>query len=290
MDGSALHDGPVTVPGLGEASDELYAGDPADFVARRDALVRDARARKDRQLAEALQKLRRPTVGAWYVNLAVRAGLPSLRALLGLGRQMRDAQARLDFKALAALNPQRADLERRVLADLTAHLAGLGVSAAPAALDEVRSTLRAAVADAEAADAVESGRLERPLEYAGLGGFPAVAVPAGREPQEVEPQTAEDDRLGELERRAREAEAELAASRAALEAERAERERAAARGALPGASRRLAAAEAAVVAAGADRDRLAEELAAAEDRLAAAEEERAEAADAVAALERAADG
>ena len=150
-------------------ADELYAGDPAEFVARRDALVKQARADKDRALADALKALRRPTFGAWYVNVASRARLTSLVEFLKLGRQLRAAQSALDFKTVVALGPRRAELERRVLSDLTAHLAHLGITASPAGLEEVRSTLRASLSDADASAAVEAGRLDRPLAYGDLG-------------------------------------------------------------------------------------------------------------------------
>jgi hypothetical protein len=125
-------------------------------------------------------------VGAWYVNLASRARLTALVEWQKLGRELRLAQAALDFNRVVALSPLRAELERRVLADLTAHLAALGIEASPAGLEEVRSTLRAALTDADAAAAVESGRLDKPLEYGSVGfdGF-AVAADATPEPHEV---------------------------------------------------------------------------------------------------------
>lgn len=63
------------VPGLDTAIEELYAGYPAAFVARRDELAKQARASGDRSLAAAIKALRRPTVGSWYLNVASRAGL-----------------------------------------------------------------------------------------------------------------------------------------------------------------------------------------------------------------------
>ncbi len=263
------------MPGLAEAADALYGGDPDDFVARRDALAKEARARKDRELAAAIKALRRPTVGAWFVNLAVRAGLTSLRELLRLGRELRAAQADLDFARVVALGSRRADVERRVLADLRAHLTHLGVAVSPAALEEVRSTLRAALTDADAAAAVEAGRLARPLEYGGLGALGAVAAaepeldaqadaepdadadaadpqPAADPQQHAQPEAAVtglakpdeetgDDDLAELER-------EAAAAEAALAAVRARRERLLARCAVDEARQRLEAAEAALAA------------------------------------------
>lgn len=150
---------------LADAVDELYAGDPTAFVARRDALVKDARARKDRPLANAIKALRRPTVGAWYVNLAARARLTSLVELLRLGEELREAASGQDFRRVVSLGPERAALERRVLRDLTAHLGALGVTATAPGLEEVRSTLRAALERQDAADAVRAGALDRPLGY-----------------------------------------------------------------------------------------------------------------------------
>lgn len=309
------------------AVDALYAGDPADFVAGRDALIKQARARKDRPLAADLKRLRRPTVGAWYVNLAMRAGLTSLREWLKLGRELRDAQAALDFPRVVALGPRRAELERRVLADLAAHLGQLGVTVSAPALEEVRSTLRAALTDADAAAAVASGRLERPLEYGALMPVSAPTPGGGQSPGEgegvgegeaegvgeteavgegetegegeaerpetrpdtaSEPEPPEDD-LDELERQAATAEAALAASRELLESVRAQRARLLARRQLTSAEQRLAAAAAEATAARAEHDRLSAALGAAAERLAAALADEADAVASLAALQRAAE-
>ena len=149
--------------------DELYAGDPAQFVARRDEAAKGARSAGDRESAAAIKALRRPSVGAWYVNVAVRAGLISLHEWLKLGERLRAAQAACDFAAVRAASAERAPLEQRVVSDLTAHLAAAGVAATASGVEEVRTTLRAALADEAAADAVRAARLSRPLEYAGFG-------------------------------------------------------------------------------------------------------------------------
>lgn len=170
---------------LDRAADELYGGDPAAFVARRTELVKRARAAKDRPLAASIGALRRPTLGAWYVNLAARSGLASLGDLLDLGGELRQATAALDFRRVVALGGERSRLERAVLGDLTRLLAARGLDAGPAALEEVRSTLRAALADPDAAAAVASGRLDRPLQAGafdiaeGLGGAAALTAPQG---------------------------------------------------------------------------------------------------------------
>lgn len=215
------------------AADELYAADPAAFVARRDELARAARSGGDRASAAAIKALRRPTLGAWYVNVAARAGLVSLREWLRLGERLRAAQAAGDFTAVRAAGAERGGLEARVLRDLTAHLASRGTTASPAGLEEVRSTLHAALADPAASDAVRAGRLARPLEYAGfgevdmaaalaaMGARPAVAAePEARQAGEVAPaEEAERERAEQAGRAARERdrlERELASARVKL--------------------------------------------------------------------------
>lgn len=56
-----------------------------------------------------------------------------------------------------------------MLRDLAAHLAQLGVTATPAGLDEVRTTLSAALADPAVDALMTAGRLDRPFVYAGFG-------------------------------------------------------------------------------------------------------------------------
>lgn len=164
-------------PGVTAVTDELYAGAPAAFVGRRDELAKQARASGDRELAAQIKALRRPGVGAWYLNVASRAGLLSLRDLMSLGADLRQAQALGDFVALRALAGRTAPLVSRVLRDLTAHLAHLGVAVSPSGLDEVRSTLAAALADPEVAAQLSAGRLDRPHTYGGFGEIDPATLP-----------------------------------------------------------------------------------------------------------------
>lgn len=138
-------------------------------MAARDALAKSLRAAGDREGAAAVKALRRPSVAAWYVNIAARASLVSLREWLALGASLRAAQASPDMDRVRSLASGRAALENRVVRDLTAHLQALGVAVSAPAIDEVRATLRAALADAAASDLVASGRLERALSYGGFG-------------------------------------------------------------------------------------------------------------------------
>lgn len=162
--------------GPGGAAEELYGGPPAEFVARRDALAAQARAQGDRAAAARIKALRRPTVGAWYLNTGARAGLPSLAAVLELGERLRRAQADGDVPALRDLARRRGPLVAEVVRDLTALMAGRGTVAGAAGLDEVRTTLAAALADPAVAALVEQGRVDRPYAYGGFGDIPPAAA------------------------------------------------------------------------------------------------------------------
>lgn len=251
----------MTEPSGSEAPDELYANPPGEFVARRDALAGQARAAGDRARAAAIKALRRPSVGAWYLNTAARAGLVSLRELLRLGDDLRAAQAGGEIATLRDLAARRGPLVSRVVRDVTAHLAQLGVAATPAGLDEVRATLAAALADPEVADLVVRGRLDRRHDYSGFGGAMAVPTapaapgpPAGRSASAATPsEPAAADPAAEA--RTAAAEAAVAESEAELEAAVADR----------------GTAEQSVTAAQARVDTLLADLTAAREQLAAAE-------------------
>lgn len=180
-----------------EVVDALFAGDPSTFVADRDAAAKAARAAGDRESASRIKALRRPSVAAWYVNVAARSSLVSLREWLALGASLREAQERLDMAEVRRLGAGRAGLENRVVRDLAAHLATLGTAASPAALDEVRATLRAALADPAASALVASGRLERALTYGGFGEVDLSAALAAMATASATSDAATDEDAGE---------------------------------------------------------------------------------------------
>ncbi|WP_446665912.1 hypothetical protein [Flexivirga sp. B27] len=147
--------------------EQLYAGAPEDFVARRDAAVKSARADGDKDLAARIKQLRRPTAAAVLINRLRRSpDHTALDALLDLGERLRDAQSRLDPAAMKSLGAERNSLIAALLADVAA-LSGGPVSGQ--LREQLSDTLTAAVADADAARAVNSGRLVTGLRYSGFG-------------------------------------------------------------------------------------------------------------------------
>ena len=164
-----------------EIAVELYLVPPARFVAARDQLVRQARAAGRRDLARELQALRRPTLSAWLVNALSRHQRARMQELFALGRELREAQTRLDGDQLRRLPGRREELIAELLDWAGRHAAEAGMRPTDAALSEVEATLQAGLVDLGAAAAVMSGHLVRPMSHAGFGPLPQVE-PAGSPP------------------------------------------------------------------------------------------------------------
>jgi hypothetical protein len=163
---------PMRMSDTDEIARELYLVPPTRFVAVRDELVRKARTAGSRELAHELQSLRRPSRSAWLVNLLTRYDRAPMERLSVLGRELREAQTRLDESALRRLSAQR----QQVIADLVdrarRHAAEAGLPPAKTVLSEVEETLRAALVDLAASSTVLSGRLVRSMTHIGFGPMP----------------------------------------------------------------------------------------------------------------------
>lgn len=164
---------------LATIAGELYALDLDAFTAERNARAKALRA-DDRELAEEVAALPKPSASAWLVDQLVRAEPDVVASALALGPELHAAQQSFDRDALRALGAQRrellsevADAARRVSADR-----GRPLSSSIA--DDVEQTILAGMLDQDAAAAVRSGRLVRALQS--IGGDPvdldgAVAAP-----------------------------------------------------------------------------------------------------------------
>jgi hypothetical protein len=153
---------------LASVTDELYGLTPGEFTARRNQHAKDAKARGDKDLAAEITKLPKPSVAAWVINLLARQRPDIVDGVIQLGDALREAQEDFDRERLKDLSRQRQELLRSVAtagADL-AESAGHRVPAAASA--EVEQTLQAAMADPNAAAAVQSGRLIRTLASTGI--------------------------------------------------------------------------------------------------------------------------
>ncbi|MFJ1964394.1 hypothetical protein [Streptomyces massasporeus] len=167
-------------------ADELYALRPEEFTAARASAVASARTAGDRELAERIRALRKPSLAAWVSNLLVRSSPGEVEPLLRLGEGLRQAHQDLDGTQLRELSRRQhaliraLSLQARQLAKEAGHPIGESVQR------EVENTLHAVLADPEAAQAWAGGRLAKPLSAA--VGFPANAE--GARPRRPEPPPA----------------------------------------------------------------------------------------------------
>lgn len=146
-----------------EVADRLYALEPEEFTAARD----DAAKNADGDDRKAVKALRRPTVPAYVVNMLARHHRDDVEALVALGDDLRKAMAgRGDIRELSDRRRETV----RALVHAAPEAAGRDLTAAVEA--EVAATLEAATADPDLGAAVLSGRLVKPLRYAGFGTLP----------------------------------------------------------------------------------------------------------------------
>jgi hypothetical protein len=163
----------MIVPELDEIVRELYVLPPASFVAARNELARKARAAGSRELAESLQKLRRPTRSAWLVNVLAHDPV-AMKRLSDMGRELREAQTGLNGSQLRDLTEQRRELITELLERARRHAADTGLRLTDGVLSEVETTLQAALVDLAGALTVRNGRLVRPLSHNGFGPRPHI--------------------------------------------------------------------------------------------------------------------
>lgn len=152
----------------------LYEAPPDSFVAVRTEAVAAARAAGDRDTARQIAALRKPTVAAWLVNLLALRRPELVDELVELAALLREAQRNLRGEQLRELSTQRRQAVT-ALVDQARRLAGesepgLGRAALP--LGDVEATLTAALADADVAEQVRTGRLIRTVTVSGFGEVP----------------------------------------------------------------------------------------------------------------------
>ncbi|MEU3444565.1 hypothetical protein ABZ755_29930 [Streptomyces griseoincarnatus] len=271
--------------------DELYALPPSEFVARREERAARARTRRRAQDARRIHAARRPTLAGWAANLLRRSRPDEAQRFLELGRALREAYTTLDPSGLKELSAQR----RRIVSEMSRQAAALAREAGRPLSDavqrDVETTLRAVLADPEAAAVWEAGRVEGVLIPPSEFGADAVAaVPPRREATPA--RTSREDtttargkderRRAEREERAARSREEARAAEERLRERRTAREEAAA--ALERADEqereageRVAALEEQLSRARTERERTHAELGEARERDRAAEVELAEA-------------
>jgi len=166
--------------------DELYREHPERFVAGRNRLTKELRGAGDRDGAERVKKLRRPSLAAWLINRAALTSPARVEDFAEASRELEATQARaLDGKEEAVAEWRAAAARERdataAVVEAAERAAGeAGHPATPRALELVGETLKAATGDPELRERVVHGRVERERSAATLG-TPAAAPPRKRE-------------------------------------------------------------------------------------------------------------
>lgn len=148
--------------------DRLYELPLGEFTAARNELAGRLRKDGDREAADEVKALKKPSEPAWAVNQLARSNKREVNALLKAGERLRDAQLGGGGrdKLRAAIADEREQVGR--LAALAEPL--LGPRPGPK-LERVRSALHAAATDEPTREAIAAGRLVEDVEAIGLGPF-----------------------------------------------------------------------------------------------------------------------
>jgi hypothetical protein len=174
---------------LDEEIDRLYGTPLDEFVHERDELAKRLTRDGDREAGARVKALRKPTVGAWALNQAVRRRRAETDALLATGKRLRAAHEELLSGGDSAVLRETMEEERSLtsaLADCAEAIASETGKSGPALRDRVRATLHAAAVQEEAREELATGRFVREREAVGLGPFDselaatAEAAPAER--------------------------------------------------------------------------------------------------------------
>ena len=155
------------------AAEELYALPAEEFTAARNAEVKRVRTAGDRELAAAIQRLARPSAAAALANRLVRRDAAAFEPLLELGVALRQATAALDGAQLRTLSRQQQQVVTALVRRAREVAKEDGLKVSEGTLRELDDTLRAAIADAGAAEQLMAGRLTGPLQHSGFGPTPS---------------------------------------------------------------------------------------------------------------------
>lgn len=155
---------------INTVADALYGLPLEEFIPARTAAEKRARTSGDRELATRIRALGKPNVVGWLVNQLVRERPQDIQPWLELGEELRAATVAGEGERLRALGP----VQRQTVGALIDDAVAIASRADRAVSADVRrtltETLRAALADADAARELQQARLTTGLYRSGLGG------------------------------------------------------------------------------------------------------------------------
>jgi hypothetical protein len=204
--------------GLEEELDRLYALPLNEFTAARDEVAKRLRGEGERELADEVKALRKPSVAVWLVNQLAREREVDVKRLLKAGEALAKATGSSEAFSQARQDEQHALGRLASAARELARESGVGMPPA----DRATQTLRAASLTPEGRELLKQGRLTEELEPPGfeaLAGLPGARRQARKPTPKPKPK---DDKLKaarELVKRLKTEERELASAARAAQRE-----------------------------------------------------------------------
>lgn len=209
--------------------DRLYQLPPGEFTAGRDELAKRLRAEGEREEAEEVKKLRKPTAAVWLVNRLARERELDVQRLAKAGQALGASQARASDDFTSARDEEQRALERlRGAAQEVADREGIG---APS-VERATQTLRAASLTDEGRRLLKRARLTEELQPPGFEALTGMSQPSPRRPAKKAKPDGRSERKAALAEaretvrrlKAQERDLRSAARAAARDADRAEAE------------------------------------------------------------------
>jgi hypothetical protein len=166
--------------------DRLYALPLDEFTRERNALAKGLRA-NDREAADAVKALKKPSVPAWAVNQVRRDRPDDVRRLLDVTEELHRVYAGIASAGARERLGEAADMQRDLVRSLTRCAAQLleagGHGAGDATLTKVADTFRAAALDEELRGQIAAGRVVKERRAAGLGPLESMPATAPSKPK-----------------------------------------------------------------------------------------------------------
>jgi hypothetical protein len=199
--------------------DKLFAVPLDEFTAARNELAKRLAKDGEKERADEVRALAKPTAPVWAINQLAREDKPRVRALLDAGAKLRKAQeqALRGGQSDALRSAQRA--ERDAVRDLTNRagevLREAGKPATRPTLERISATLGAAAVSDDARDELKAGRLTEELKMSGfdsLAGFVPAPPPRDELAERREKKAERERERRRLEKRARDLERKAVAA------------------------------------------------------------------------------
>jgi hypothetical protein len=161
--------------------DRLYALPLEEFTPERDELAKRLRKDGDREAADTVKALKKPSVAAWAVNQVRRDRPEDVRSLLDVTEELHRVYAGLSAAGARERLGDAADMQRDLIRSLVRcaeqMLEAGGHSANVQTLGKVADTLRAAALDEDLREQVSAGRVVKEQRAAGLGPLESLPPP-----------------------------------------------------------------------------------------------------------------